>query len=152
MIRALLDPNIFISYLLKPNHDSPPCVVVEAAISRVFVPIVPISVIVEFVSAVSAKPYLRDRISRRQMEILVHELLLACERPTPLEEFVESVSRDSKDDYLFTYAVLEETDYLVSGDRDILALRDVSPVKIVTPAEFAAILSGLPEDLSLIHI
>jgi predicted nucleic acid-binding protein len=53
------------------------------------------------------------------------------------------ISRDPKDDYLLAHALLEAADFIVSGDRDLLALASISPIKIVSPAEFARILDDI---------
>jgi putative PIN family toxin of toxin-antitoxin system len=59
--------------------------------------------------------------------------------PTIKEE-IPAVTRDPKDDYLLAYALVGEADYLVTGDKDLLVLKQVDTVKIVTSREFLSIL------------
>ena len=145
MIRALLDVNVYVSYLLRPDGGSPPVQAIEAAVAGRFVVLLPKSVLIELV-ATATKEKLAKRISRRQVDRLIDEITPGAEQLEALTYEPERICRDPKDNYLFAHAVLEDADYLVSGDGDLLALRDVSPVKIVSPAEFLRILSDLPDE------
>jgi predicted nucleic acid-binding protein len=58
---------------------------------------------------------------------------------------VPAVVRDPKDDYLIAHSVLEQVDYLVSGDKDLLVLGSVLGVRIVSPADFALLLRTLQQ-------
>lgn len=53
------------------------------------------------------------------------------------------VCRDSDDDYILAAAVNAECNFLVTGDKDLLALKDVAGMKIVTPREFAELVSAI---------
>jgi putative PIN family toxin of toxin-antitoxin system len=145
VIRVLLDVNVYVSYLLRPDGESPPVQAVEAALAGRFTVLLPASLVVELVT-MATKKKLAKRITRRLIDDLVDELLPEAEQVESLTYEPDAICCDPKNNYLFAHAVLEEVDYLVSGDDDLLALRDISPVKIVLPAEFARILSELPED------
>ena len=47
------------------------------------------------------------------------------------------VCRDPDDDYIMAAAFNADCDCLVTGDKDLLALKDFEGMKIVTPREFA---------------
>lgn len=47
-----------------------------------------------------------------------------------------TISRDEDDNRVLEAAVEGECDYIVTGDRDLLELKQVQKIKIVTPAEF----------------
>lgn len=53
------------------------------------------------------------------------------------------LSRDFHDDKFINAAVLAEVDYLVSGDDDLLTLKDKSPIKIITAHEFLKVLKKI---------
>lgn len=54
-----------------------------------------------------------------------------------------AVTRDPDDDYLVAQAEAGAVDYLVSGDKDLHALKgEPFPFEIVSPAEFLAILQA----------
>lgn len=49
------------------------------------------------------------------------------------------LSRDPHDDKFINCALAANASYIVSGDKDLLVLKKVSKIKIVTPAEFLKI-------------
>lgn len=58
---------------------------------------------------------------------------------TELEQF-PPVSRDPKDDVFLACAAFSDSDYLVSGDLDLLDLQTHGRTRIIRPAEFLSIL------------
>lgn len=55
---------------------------------------------------------------------------------------VLDVVRDKDDNRVVEAAVEGRCDYIVTGDRDLLELKQVQKIKIVTPAKFLAGLEG----------
>jgi putative PIN family toxin of toxin-antitoxin system len=53
---------------------------------------------------------------------------------------VPPISRDPKDDMFLACAAVSDSDYLVSGDSDLLDLLTHGRTKIIRPAEFLSIL------------
>jgi putative PIN family toxin of toxin-antitoxin system len=52
---------------------------------------------------------------------------------------IPRVCRDPKDDYLIAAAIWADADILISGDKDLLALREnLERPRIISPAEFVA--------------
>jgi uncharacterized protein len=49
---------------------------------------------------------------------------------------IEKHTRDPKDDFLIQLAIESNADYLVSGDKDVLILKEISGTKIILPSEF----------------
>lgn len=56
---------------------------------------------------------------------------------------VLQTARDVKDDKFLSAAVEAKADYLISGDEDLLVLKEYEGVKVVTPREFLKVLSKL---------
>ncbi|MGI8406092.1 MAG: PIN domain-containing protein [Thermomicrobiales bacterium] len=59
----------------------------------------------------------------------------AASRKCP-NETVSGVAPDAEDDLVFGTAVAAEADFLVTGDKGMLAAGDYRGVRIVTPEEF----------------
>jgi len=57
----------------------------------------------------------------------------------PLEK-VAGISRDPDDDNIIALAVTVKADYVVSGDKDLLDLKDYRSIPIVSPKNFSEIL------------
>ena len=57
--------------------------------------------------------------------------------------FEKTVCRDPDDDWILATAVAGECEYLVTGDKDLLALGRFNNVRILRPAEFGALIGFL---------
>lgn len=66
------------------------------------------------------------------------ELELAAEIVEPSQ--IDPISRDSDDDVVLAVARDGRADYVVTGDRDLLALDVYGKVSIVTPRDFLELL------------
>lgn len=141
-MRALVDTNIFVSYLLQAGSPAPPSSIVRAALAGRFRIIIPHDTIDELQSIVASKPYLAARIPEALVHSLFELLTEAGEILPPSLEPYPRITRDPGDDFMVTQAVLESIDYLVTGDKDLLVLGEIAGVRIVSPAEFVAILEA----------
>ncbi len=63
--------------------------------------------------------------------------------PLP-SEVPPRVCRDPNDDFLIAAAVLEGADFIVTRDRDLLALDTVLNVRMVDPTTFLVVIRGIP--------
>ena len=140
-MRALLDANVFISYLLRPTGDTPPIAAVRAAVGGVYSLLVTGGVTAEIREKTSTKPFLADRISPAEVGLFVDLLGSVAETVPEIQDVpFPALGRDRKDDYLYAHAVVGQADYLVSGDRGVLVVGRIGDVQIVSPAEFVEIL------------
>jgi uncharacterized protein len=143
-MRALLDANILISYLLTPESGTI-AQVVDAGISGRYTLLLPEELLSEFVEKARAKPYLAERIAVEELRELAEVLTEMSEAIPRISGEIPAVTRDPKDDYLLAYALVGQADYLVTGDSDLLVLRQIESgdgavARIVTPRAFAEII------------
>ena len=134
-MRVLLDVNIFISYLLTPNLHGTVYSIIKAAFAGRFVLILPTDVIEELMSVASQR-HIKRRISKKDMKEFIDQISVVCELAPRISESIPAVTRDPKDDYLLAHALVSEADYLVTGDKDLLVLKKVGRLRIVSPSEF----------------
>jgi predicted nucleic acid-binding protein len=59
--------------------------------------------------------------------------------PPSLSEELARFDRKPGDDYLIAYALVHECDYLVTDDRELLAMGQMRDVRFVQPVEFLQI-------------
>jgi putative PIN family toxin of toxin-antitoxin system len=52
---------------------------------------------------------------------------------------ITDICRDTDDDNIIACAVAAKTDYLVTGDSDLLEIKSCQGVKIITPRDFEAL-------------
>ena len=55
------------------------------------------------------------------------------------KQLLQIVSRDIKDDKFLACAIEAKTDYIITGDEDLLVLKKYEELKIITPREFIEI-------------
>ena len=131
-MRVVLDTNVLISHLLPSSSASVAEWVIDTAVTGRFTILVNDQLLRELSSRVTRKPYLAQRIElyelTRFLTLLseIAELVHLSSTPHP------SVVRDAEDDYLIALAVAGKADILVTGDRDLLAIADLTPFRIMT--------------------
>ncbi|HEX5506624.1 MAG TPA: putative toxin-antitoxin system toxin component, PIN family [Thermomicrobiales bacterium] len=140
-MRALIDTNVFISYVLSPAQRAGTIgAMVEAALSRAFELLMPEALLTEIVTIMTTKPYVVERISAEEAVAFARAIRAVAIVPPAIEGAIPHVVRDPKDDYLLAYALVGGADYLVTGDRDLLDLPPLAGLTIVGPTAFAAAL------------
>lgn len=136
-MRLVLDTNVLLSALL--TQGTPPDLLYQAWRRGDFV-LVSSAAQIEEVARVLDYSHLRERVNRTEAAILVDGLKTLA----TLAEYLPDIqlSRDADDDKILATALAGQADYLISGDKDLLSLAETGGVKIVTPREAIAIISG----------
>ena len=52
---------------------------------------------------------------------------------------ITDICRDADDDYIVACAVAAEADYLVTGDSDLLEIKNYQDIKFISPRDFEAL-------------
>ncbi len=139
LLRVVVDANVLISYLLHISPDSPITRVVAGALNRSYTLLIPPGLANEMLDAVVRSGYLAARIMRTEAAELLDRLrTVGITLPTGAPLAVST--RDPRDDYLLAYALWGEADLLVTGDQDLLSLRAVGRLRIVSPRECVQLL------------
>ena len=134
MIRAVLDVNVLISALISPSGV--PAQVLDAWRAERFVVVTSEPILAEF-QRVVARPQLGKRygLTPSRVERLVRGLRQFA-LVTPGQWEVRGVAPDPDDDKLLACAVEGRADYLVTGDKGLLELREHEGLQILAPANF----------------
>ncbi|MBA3275781.1 MAG: putative toxin-antitoxin system toxin component, PIN family [Chloroflexia bacterium] len=138
-MRACVDTNVLISYLLAPGSIQPPSRIVGHAFDGMFTLVLVDTTLRELEAKVLGKLYLARRIPPGDLNAFIQSLHMIAEL-IPQPHRLPRVTRDPRDDYLVTPAVLNQVDFVVSGDKDLLVLQQIDTTRLVSPAEFIAIL------------
>ena len=139
-IRAVLDTNVLISYLL--SHQGVIAEIIDHYWRRGGFTLLTFPELMAEVADVVMRPGLAPLIDADAADALLVALHAEGEAQAPLVE-VPPFTRDPDDDAFVAYALAGDADLLVSGDKDLLVLEQVNGVRIVSPAEFLAILTAL---------
>jgi hypothetical protein len=135
-VLAVLDTNVLLSALRAAG--SPPAAILDAWHAGRFLLVTSTEQIAEF-KRTAAYPALRPFLPRRAVVRLVNELRSA-------ELVLERLPRaggapDPGDDYLLAMAAAADADFLVTGDKSLLALRRIGVTAIVSPRRFLTIIT-----------
>lgn len=76
-------------------------------------------------------------VAKKWQLLILEKVLIVGEKRTV------TVSRDANDDMFVNCALSANAQYIVSGDKDLLVLREVFKIKIITPVQFLKIIRKL---------
>jgi uncharacterized protein len=129
MIRAVLDTNLLVSYLL--THRPPITILIDELVARNELVMVTAPELLAELERVLAYPKLQrylSHVERKRFLALIMALSEAVDLPADLPR----ICRDPDDDRLIACAVVGQADVIVSGDGDLLDLERVGDIPIVT--------------------
>jgi uncharacterized protein len=135
MLRAVVDTNILIRALIKPRGTVGPMLVHLAAGSYVILYSEPL---LDELLAKLALPRIRVKYSLDEEVIKGTLALLALRGELVNPTRRVKVCRDPRDDMFIETAVAGNAEYLVTGDDDLLVLKQFETVRIVSPRTFLA--------------
>jgi len=141
----VLDANVIISALIRPA--SAPGRILRAAFEGETVRLVTSDALLAELRSTLEYPrlqrYLKMRPQDREAFVILLEQIAdsvnIVEYPAP------GVCRDPDDEPYLQTALAGRADFIVSGDGDLLALREVEQIQIVTPADFDRMLNHAKE-------
>jgi uncharacterized protein len=134
-LRVVLDTNVLVSALLFERGML--AWIRTAWQSRLIRPVVVEPTVRELMRMLA---YPKFRLNPAELEQLLADLLPWCEPwRTPIASAEQQV-RDPKDQIFIDLALAARVSALVSGDADLLALKDqFKAMQVLTPAEFRAV-------------
>lgn len=128
-MRLILDANILLSALLSPL--GPPAQLLDAWERKTFTLVASDTLIAEL-REVAGRPFFRARLRASTLELLaagLRDFSLFCpDLPAG------PVAPDPRDSYLLVLAEASQADFLVTGDKQLLALKHQKSTRIVAPA------------------
>ncbi len=135
VIRAVLDTNVVVSALLFEGQASR---LVPFWQQRRFLPIISKPILQEYLRVFA---YPKFHLTAIEVRLVLEEILPFVEVATPRKK-VQATLRDPTDQPFLECAISGKARYLVSGDDDLLSVKLFQNVRLVSVAEFLAILEG----------
>ncbi len=135
-LRTVFDANVIISALIRP--DSVPGRMLRAAVEGASVRMLTSASLLAELRAALEYPRLQRylKMSKQDREEFVI-LLEQVTDPVGLDDHpAPGICRDPDDEPYLQTALAGRADFIVSGDSDLLDLRTVEHIPIVSPAEF----------------
>jgi len=136
-MNVILDTNIWISFLFGKQLQS-----VAAVFDNVDIKVFVSSEQVAEIQSVLSRPKIHEHISHEAIEAMWDLMRTRC---YPIEDYpaIESSIRDTKDAYLLAMAEAIPANVIVTGDKDLLVLKQHGDTAIMTYQEFLVLLSGI---------
>ena len=135
-MKVILDTNIWISFVLGKRLT-----ILREIIEMEDLEIYVSDALLSELRDVAFRPKFLGKIGLQAI-VNLFELILAKCRCINGYADAESAIRDIKDLYLLSMAESIPADYLVTGDQDLLVLRNHLGTKIITFAEFVSMVQG----------
>jgi uncharacterized protein len=138
VLRAVLDANVYVSAAIRP--EGPPGQVLEQFLLESAFEIVISPAIIDEVIETLKDPRVRRHLRARIDAPMWFETIAVLADVVPGEYEISGVSRDPDDDKYLAAAVEGRATFVVTGDPDLLDLREHAGVRIVTPRQFLEVL------------
>lgn len=140
MLRVVLDANVYVSAIIRP--EGPPGRVVERFLRDSAFAIVLSPAIVDETLRALAYPKVRRYLRRTvDPELWFEDIVLLAEL-VPGDYAVSGASADPDDDKYLAAALEGRATLVVTGDPDLLALGAYEGIRIVSPRVFLGLLGG----------
>lgn len=129
--RVIVDTNLWISFLLTKDFSTLDKLFADQSITLLFSQ----ELLDEFIE-VARRPKFKKYFSLADLQELLQELSLRA-------EFIDVTSsvtacRDLKDNFLLSLAVDGKASHLITGDKDLLDLKNIEETKIITIAAYVS--------------
>lgn len=123
--KAILDTNIWISFLISKNFHDLDKYILNGKIKLIFSE----ELLSEFIDVTG-----RSKLKRFFTETELKQLLRLINKYGKLVKVITATDlcRDKKDNFLMNLAIDSKADYLITGDLDLLELKSAGRTKIIT--------------------
>lgn len=139
---VFLDPSIFISYLLSSRSERVIPFIVKTCISS---PKIKLSVsqiyINELLENIEQNPFLKKPKLQKHIEEFAKNILQASHEPevaAPYSIIKTTKQKDVVDSFV---TLIRQSDYVVTGDDELLEHKKIRTTSVVNPAQFYMILA-----------
>lgn len=138
-LRVVVDTNVLISGLFGIKNSPSAQILNDFRSQKIIFAISP-AILKEVVDVINRDRIIkRTKMSQKERVDFIDKLIERCD-VTPGRKLQEVISRDITDDKFISCAVEAQADYIITGDNDLLELKEYEGIKIVAPREFLGIL------------
>lgn len=127
--RVIVDTNCWISFLIGKNLSS-----LVSLLSNNRIELVLCDELLEEIREVTQRPKFAKHFPVLEVESLLSFLRLKGHLFTPSEDL--HICRDEEDNYLLALAMEANAHYIVTGDKDLLIIKEIASCKIVDVKTF----------------
>lgn len=138
MLRAVLDANVFVSAYVRP--EGPPGLVIEKFLrDTAFDVVLTADIVDEILRALSYPKVQKAARTKLEPDLWFEDIIVLADIVTG-EHQIPRLSEDPDDDKYISAAIEGRATFVVTGDPDLLTLREQAGIRIVTPRTFLELL------------
>lgn len=138
-IRVVIDTNVLVSGLFGIK-DSPSSQVLSAVRNQEIILVTSPVILEEVGEIINRKRIVKlTKMSKKERTTFLEDLIERNE-VTVGKQLSQLISRDIKDDKFLACAIEAQVNYIITGDEDLLVLKEYEGIKIITPREFLEVL------------
>lgn len=128
-LKVIFDTNVWISFLIGKSLSK-----IKKHLTGGQITIITTDQLILEIRLVTAREKLKKYFPKESISELI-DLLETIGLKIPIQP-IHFLSRDPKDNFLLDLIDFSSADFLVTGDKDLLALNPFKTAKIITPTEF----------------
>lgn len=137
MLRAVLDANVYVSAFVRP--EGPPGQIVERLLrNQAFELVLSAEIVEEVLQALAYPKVLKAARTKVEPDLWFEDILMLAEFVA--DQPIEPVSEDRDDDKYIAAAIEGRASFVVSGDPDLLDMKEHAGVRMVNPRAFLDLL------------
>jgi putative PIN family toxin of toxin-antitoxin system len=137
VLRAVLDANVYVSAYVRP--EGPPGRIIERFLrDRAFELVLSADIVEEVLQALAYPKVLKSARSKVEPSLWFEDVVMLAEFVT--DQQIEPVSADPDDDKYVAAAIEGRASFVVSGDPDLLDIKEHRGVRVVNPRAFLELL------------
>ena len=136
-MRVVLDTNVLVSGMFWPG--GPPRKIIQAWLAGGFSPLVSSEIVEEYTTVVKRISQKRGLDVSRLLERLLMRVDFVLPSPLP-----KQICSDTGDDKFIAAALSGRANFIVTGDRALLSVRQFRKVKVMTANAFARMVERTP--------
>lgn len=127
--KVILDTNLWISFLISKRYDFLDELIVKGKIKLIFSQ----ELIEEFLT-VAKRPKFKKYFSDKNIK----DLLKLFDKYGKLTKVITNINecRDPNDNFLLNLSIDSNVDYLITGDEDLLIIKEIKKTKIMNWTDF----------------
>lgn len=135
MHRVIVDTNLWISFLITKDFSKLEELIISNKIQLLFS-----AELLEEIATVMKRPKFQKYFSKK--DTLYLELIISNYADfIDVKSYVD-ICRDKKDNFLLALAKDRNADFLITGDKDLLAIKQIANTSIITITEFLVIINS----------
>ena len=128
--RFVVDTNVLISHLLLPSSSPSKALRIALTMGELLVSNATLAELAQVIQRPKFDKYLSNQDRKRFFEVLA-PLCIPVEIIQPIH-----ACRDSKDDKFLEVAINGSANFILTGDRDLLALHPFHDIPILSPSQY----------------